>query len=690
MERFGLDNIRNLVLLGHSGSGKTSLAEAVLFNQKQISRLGRVDDGTTAADYDPDEIKRQISINLTVLTMVASGTKINLIDTPGYADFVGEVRSAIRVSEGAIITVCAASGIEVGTEQAWAYCEEAALPRLALINKMDRENADFNKVAAELRARFGNNCAPVQVPIGSQSAFKGIVDLLELKAYLGTEMKESEIPAELQDDVAKYREQLTEAIAETDDGLLEKYLDGQELASEELAAALRRAVAAGKVVPVFAGSATQNIGMAALLQAVTGYLPAPGDGEVVISEGGEEKEVPPAEDAPLAALVFKTMADPYVGKLTCFRVYNGVITSNSQVWNPAHEATERIGQLFILKGKTQEAVNELRAGDIGAVAKLNVTATGDTLCTREKPLTIAPVTFPSPIFSQAVHPKGKADVDKMGPSLARMVEEDPTLSVRRDGETAETVLSGMGDTHLAVAAERMQRKFGVGVELSLPRVPYKETIHSPAKGEHKHKKQSGGHGQYGHVLLDLEPLPRGGGVEFAQKIVGGSVPKNYIPAVEKGVYEGLHEGVLAGYPVVDVKVRLYDGSFHPVDSSEICFKIAGAQAVKKGLGAGQPVLIEPVVNLEVTIPDEFTGDIIADLNTKRARVSGMNPGGGKNIIAAQVPQAEILRYAIDLKSITQGRGSFTMDFSHFEETPPNISQKIIADREAEKKQQQQQ
>lgn len=685
MERFGLDNIRNLVMLGHSGSGKTSFAEAVLFNQKQITRLGKVDDGSTASDYDPDEVKRQISINLTVLTMVASGTKINLIDTPGYADFVGEVRSAIRVSEGALITVCAASGVEVGTEQAWAYGEETALPRLVLINKMDRENADFNKVAADLRARFGNKCTPLQVPIGSQSAFKGIVDLLALKAYLGTEMKETEIPAELQGEVDKYREQLTEAIAETDDGLLEKYLDGQELASEELAAALRRAVAAGKVVPVFAGSATQNIGMTALLQAVTDYLPAPGDCEVTVSQGGDEKKIPAAEDAPLAALVFKTMADPYVGKLTCFRVYNGVITSNSQVWNPAREAAERIGQLFVLKGKAQEAVNELGAGDIGAVAKLNVTATGDTLCTREKPLTIAPITFPSPIFSQAVHPKGKADVDKMGPSLTRMVEEDPTLSVRRDAETAETVLSGMGDTHLMVAAERMQRKFGVGVELSLPKVPYKETMQAPAKGEHKHKKQSGGHGQYGHVLLELEPLPRGSGVEFTQKIVGGSVPKNYIPAVEKGVYEGLHEGVLAGYPVVDIRVRLYDGSFHPVDSSEICFKIAGAQAAKKGLSAGQPVLIEPVMNLEVTIPDEFTGDIIADLNTKRARVSGMNPGGGKNIIAAQVPQAEILRYAIDLKSITQGRGSFTMEFSHFEETPPNVSQKIIADREAEKK-----
>jgi elongation factor G len=686
MERFGLGNIRNFVLLGHSGSGKTSLVEAVLFNEKQVSRLGKVDDGTSASDHDADEIKRKISINLTVLSLQTSGQKINILDTPGYTDFVGEVKSSMRVCDGAVVTVCAASGIEVGTEQAWDSCEVAELPRIIFINKMDRENADFTKVSADLREKFGSKCVPLQIPVGSQSTFSGVVDILTQKAYLGTEMKESEIPAELKDEVATCLEQLTEAVAETDDGLLEKYLDGKEISPEEMSNALHAAVVEGKIVPVFTGSALQNIGIGALLNAVINYLPAPAGCDVVTIEDGGEKRAKPSGDAPLAALVFKTMADPYVGKLTCFRVYNGSVASNSQVWNQGREAPERIGQLFVLKGKSQEPIDELHAGDIGAVAKLSVTATGDTLCTKEKPVKIAAVTFPPPIYSQSVHPKGKADVDKMGPSLTRMVEEDPTLRVKRDAETGETVLSGMGDTQLMVAAERMQRKFGVGVDMAMPKVPYKETIQMPAKGEHKHKKQSGGHGQYGHVLLDLEPLERGHGAEFAERVVGGSVPKNYIPAVEKGVMEGFKEGSLAGFPVVDVKCTLYDGSFHPVDSSEICFKIAGSQAVRKGLAAGQPVIIEPVMNLEVTVPDEFTGDIIADLNTKRARVSGMNPGGGKNIIEAQVPQSEILRYAIDLKSITQGRGSFTMEFSHYENTPQIAAQKIIAEREAEKNQ----
>jgi elongation factor G len=687
MEQYSLENIRNLVLLSHSGAGKTSLSESVLFAAGAITRLGKVDDGTTTSDYEPDEVKRKISINLTLLPCQWKEARINLIDTPGYSDFVGEVRAAIRVSEGAIIVICAASGVEVGSEQVWSYSEEADLSRFIFINKMDRENADFHRTVNELRSKFGSKCVPVQLPIGAQDNFQGIVDLLALKSYIGSEMKESEIPPSLQNEVGSFRNQLVEAVAETDDNLLEKYLEGEELSLEELSDGLRQAVVTGKIVPILVGSALQNIGITLLLDAACKYLPSPKEQAVVIADDSAEqgvRRVEPSQDAPLAALVFKTSADPYVGKLTYFRVYTGAIDSNSQVWNATQGGLERIGQLFILRGKTQEPVSQLRAGDIGAVAKLSLTSTGDTLSTRDNSVKLAPISFPTPVFGEAVHPKSKADLDKLGAALSRLSEEDPTLEVRREADTGETILSGLGETHLEVAAEKMLRKFGVSVDLGTPKVPYKETITIPAKAEYKHKKQTGGHGQYGHVFLELEPLPRGGGSEFADRIVGGAIPKNYIPSVEKGVNEATQEGVLAGYPVVDIKTTVYDGSFHPVDSSDICFKIAGAQALKKGLSQGQPILLEPIMNMEVTVPEEFTGDITGDLNTKRARVLGMNPGGGINVIEAQVPQAEILRYAIDLKSITQGRGSYRVEFSHYEEAPPHVAQKIIAGRQAKK------
>jgi len=686
MEQYGLENTRNVVLLSHSGAGKTSLAEAMLFAAKVINRLGKADDGTTTSDYDPDEIKRKISINLSILPCPWRGSKVNLIDTPGYSDFAGEVRAGMRVSEGAIIVICAASGVEVGSEQVWTYCEEANLPRIICINKMDRENADFSRTLAQLRASFGTKCVPLQLPVGAQSDFRGLVDLLSQKSYIGPAMKEEEIPSSLQGEVDSLHSQLVEAIAETDDSLLEKYLEGEELTAEELGAGLRQGVAAGKIVPVMVGSALQNIGVNPLLDEVCSYLPSPKEQDVLVAgdSAGGVSQLKPSDGAPLAALVFKTSADPYVGKLTYFRVYNGAIESNSQVWNATQGEPERIGQLFVLRGKAQEPVPRLGAGDIGAVAKLNVTGTGDTLSSRDKPLKLVPISFPEPIFSEAVHPKTKADLDKLGAALSRMAEEDPTLVIRREADTGETIMSGLGDTHIDVAAEKMLRKFGVSVELGTPQVPYKETITVPTKAEYKHKKQTGGHGQYGHVLLELEPLSRGSGSEFAEKIVGGSIPKNYIPAVEKGVNEAVQEGVLAGYPVVDIKTTVYDGSFHPVDSSEICFKIAGAQALKKGLSQGQPMLLEPIMNLGVTVPEEFTGDIIGDLNTKRARVSGMNPTGGSNVIEAQVPQAEVLRYAIDLKSITQGRGRYQVEFSHYEEVPLNVTERIKAERQAKK------
>ncbi|HJX13439.1 MAG TPA: elongation factor G [Dehalococcoidales bacterium] len=680
MPKYGLDNIHNTVLLSHGGAGKTSLAEAMLFTAGAIGRLGKVDDGSSTSDYDPDEIKRKISINLSLLPAEWRENKLNIIDVPGYADFVGEVKAGMRVSEGAVIVVCGASGVEVGTEQTWGYCEEAGLPRLIFVNKMDRENADFFKRMDEIKAKLGNKCLALQLAIGAHTGFEGVIDLLTMKAYTGNPAREGDIPENMKAQADSYREKLVEAVAEVDDTLIEKYLGGQEIAPEELTRTLRRAVLEGRIVPVLAGSALQNVGVNRLMDAICDYLPTPKERKVKLV--GSEAD--PTADGPLAALVFKTTADPYVGKLTYFRIYIGVINSNSQVWNSSENANERIGQLFMLRGKAQEPVSQVGAGDIGAVAKLNVTGTGDTLCAQDKPVKIEPITFPEPVFNEAVYPKTKTDIDKMGSSITRLTEEDPTLKVHRELGTAETILSGMGDTHLSVAAEKIQRKFGVNVELALPKVPYRETITTSARTEYKHRKQSGGHGQYGHVLLELEPLPDRGENEFAERIVGGSVPKNYIPAVEKGVHEAYHEGGLAGFPVVGVKTTLYDGSFHPVDSSEICFKIAGSQAFKKGIIEGHPILLEPIMNLSVSVPADLTGEIIGHLNTKRARVLGMNPEGDRNSIEAQVPLAEVQRYAIDLKSMTQGRATYKMAFDHYEEVPAQITQKIVAQRQAAK------
>ncbi len=686
MEQRGLESIRNVVLMSHCGAGKTSLSEAILFTTGTINRLGKVDDGTTTSDYDPAEVKHKISINLSILPCQWKGMKVNILDTPGYSDFVGEVKAAVRVSEGAVIVVCAASGVEVGTEQVWGYSEEAKLARLILINKMDRENANFFGTLEKLQSKFGAKCLAIQIPIGAHNSFQGVVDLLAMKSYTGSPVKEGEVPAELKAQAESFREKLIETVAEIDDRLLERYLGGEEISLEELRDGLRQAVATGRIVPVLAASGLQNVGSSLLLDAISSYLPSPKERKVVVGDSSKTEMIEPSQDAPLAALVFKTTADPYVGKLTVFRVYCGVIESNSQVWNATRNDTERIGQLFILRGKNQEPVPRISAGDIGAVAKLNITATGDTLSNRDKVVKMPPIAFPEPIFNQAVYPKTKADLDKLGASLSRLTEEEPTLRMRRDPDTSETVLSGLGETQLEVAAEKMLRKFGVGVELAIPKVPYRETITAATKAEYKHKKQTGGHGQYGHVLLALEPLPRDSGLEFVDKVVGGRIPKNYIPAVEKGVNEAAQEGVLARYPVTDVKVIVYDGSYHAVDSSEICFKIAGAGALKKGLSEGRPIILEPIMNIKVSVPEDYTGDIIGDLNTKRAQLQGMNPEDGINVIQAQAPLAEILRYAIDLKSITQGRGSFTMEFSHYQEAPAHVTQKIVAEKQAAKAQ----
>ncbi|HEX75690.1 MAG TPA: elongation factor G [Dehalococcoidia bacterium] len=683
MHHYGSEKIRNVVLTSHSGAGKTSLAEAILLDSRAISRLGSVDDGTTTSDYDPDEIKRKISINLSLLPCQWRESKLNFIDTPGYPDFVAEVKSGLRVSEGAIIVVCAASGVEVGTEQVWEYATESKLPCLIFVNKMDRENANFFDTLEDIRNKLGAKCLPIQLPIGSQKDFQGLVDLVTRKGYVGASLQEVEIPSSLLSKVDSYRDKLIEAVVEIDDQLIAKYLDGEEISEEEIHRGIKQATMLGKVVPILLGSALSNTGITLLLDAIHDYLPSPrekGGLTAINTSTGAEEAVEPVSESSLSALVFKTNIDPYVGKLSYFRVYSGTISGNSQVWNVNKGAIERIGQLFILCGKTQDPVPQLSAGDIGAVAKLASTATGDALSSRDHPLKLIPVEFPQPVLNMAVHPRSKADLDKMSTALPKICEEDLTLKVQREPDIGEMLLCGMGGTHLEVASERLSRKFGVEVNLELPKVPYKETITMPVKAEYKHKKQTGGHGQFGHVFLELEPLPRGSGFEFTEKVVGGAIPKNYIPAVEKGVNEARLEGVLAGYPAVDMRVKLYDGSYHSVDSSDISFKIAGAQALKKGLSQGQPVLLEPVVNLTITVPEVFTGDIIGDLNAKRAHVLGMTPGNGTNVIQTQAPLAEVLRYAIDLRSMTQGRGTFTTEFSHYEEVPAPIAQKIITQR----------
>ena len=676
-------SIRNVVLLSHQGAGKTSLAEFMLFTSGAIQRLGSVADGSTTSDYDPLEVERGMGINLSLLPMQWQGMKLNIIDTPGYADFVGEVRSGLRVAEGAIIVICAASGVEVGTEQMWNDTEKGNLPRLIFVNKMDRDNADFLSTLKGIQAKLSPKCLPLQLPVGSQKDFQGIIDLVTMKAYIGADSQEAEIPSALREQAEASREKLVEAAVEVDDKLINKYLEGESINNEEILAAIKKSTVAGKLVPVFAGSALKGMGTRQILDSICSYLPSPEVKDAIVAKNvstGNQEEIKSNSESPLSGLVFKTTADPYVGKLSYFRIYSGVISSNSQVWNGNKNSVERIGQLFTMLGKNQQTVPQVTAGDIGAVARLSLTTTGDTLCTREHPLILPGIEFPKANFSMAIQPQAKTDLDKMSTFLPRICEEDPSLQTRREVDTNEFIISGVGDNHLEIIREKIRRKFGVEVKLDLPKIPYKETITMSANAEHKHKKQSGGHGQYGHVLLELEPLPRGGGFEFAKKIVGGSIPQNYIPSVEKGVNEAKQEGVLAGYPVVDVKVSLYDGSFHPVDSSDIAFKIAGAQALKKGLSQGQPVLIEPIMKLTITVPETYTGDITSDLNTKRGRVLGMNPGNGINVIEAQAPYAELLRYALNLRSLTQGRGSFAMEFDHYEEVPAHLSQKIIADK----------
>jgi elongation factor G len=671
VDSYAPEHIRNVALVGHFGSGKSSIAEMMAFKSGATKRLGSVDEGTSVSDYDPSEIERHISINLASVPVEWKGSKVNVLDTPGYSDFSGEVKAALRVVDAVVVVVGGSNSVEVGTEQTWGYSRELELPAIVVVNKMDRENVDFSGILEDIRSRISGRCVAAQLPVGTAADFKGYVDLVAMKAYVDD--AESDVPASMMADVQAARDKLIEAVVESDDDLLNKYLEGGELTGEEVATAVRRAIADGIAVPVLVSAASHGTGIAGVLDWIVSALPSPAERQPAAGQ-------PEASASTgLQALVFKTTADPFTGKVSYFRVYSGEMSSNSQVWNLNQGENERIGQLFFPMGKQQITTTRVGPGDIAAVAKLGVTATGDTLGVKDSSKPLAGIVFPRPAYTMSVQPETKGDLDKMSTVLPRMIEEDPSLVLRRDADTAETLISGVGDTHLEVVKDKMSRKFGVKVVLSPPSVPYKETITVPTRAEYKHKKQTGGHGQYGHVVLSMEPLEKGGGFGFESKIVGGTIPSNYIPSVEKGVNEAQHEGVLAGFPVVDLKVTLVDGSFHPVDSSDMAFKIATGQAFKKGLQQGQPVLLEPIMDLTIRVPEGMTGDVIGDLNTKRGRVLGMNPEGEYNVITAQAPYSELLKYAIDLRSMLQGRGEFEMSFSHYEQVPGHISQKVVAE-----------
>lgn len=691
MKGLSTQEIRNVALLSHMGAGKTSLVEGLLFAAGAISRLGKVEDGNTVSDFDSEEIRRRCSLQATPLYLFWKEHKINLIDTPGLLDFIGEIQSALPAVEGAFMLVSAVAGVEVGTELYWQNLEKRNIPRAFFINKIDKENTDFNKTLNELTEAFGKSVIPVQIPIGKEASFKGVVDLLRMKALYFQEQtgkfEEQEIPEELKKEAERAREKLIEAVTESDDTLLEKYLEGQEISEEELKSGLRKAIRECKVFPVLTGSATRNQGSAALLDFILDYFPSPLDlGEVQATDPRTQSEITLKIDpqGPLAALVWKTMADPYVGKINVLKIVSGTLRPDSRVWNSTKEIEEKVAQPFYLRGKTQEGAQEIIAGDIGAVSKLAETKTGDTLCLKDQPILLPPIEYPKPVLSASVKPKSKGDEEKISNALARMMEEDPTIDVYRDTEVGQTILSGLGQSHLEATVERMKRKFGVDVILEPPKVAYKETIRTTVKAEGKYKKQTGGHGQYGHCFLEISPLERGKGFEFENRIVGGVIPKQYIPAVEKGVREAMEKGVLAGYPVIDIKVAVYDGSYHPVDSSELAFKIASSMAFKKGVADAKPVLLEPIMSVEVRVPEAYMGDVISDLNSKRGRILGMEAVGRTQVIKAQVPLAEMLTYANDLTSITQGRGYYTMEFSHYEEVPTQIAEGIIEKAQKEK------
>ena len=683
-------DIRNVLLVGHGGSGKTTLLEAMLFASGATTRMGAVEDGNTVSDFEPEEVKKGISVSLGMAPVEWNGVKINVLDAPGYADFIGDVRSGITAADAVVLVVSAVDGVEVQTEVAWELAVEAGLPRAILINKLDRERASFERTLDQLVQAFGTQVAPLELPLGEEHDFEGVADLLGRKAYRygsGPNAEEGEWPDDISGKADPYREKLMEAVAESDDALIEKYLEDGELSEEEVVHGVKRGFAEARIAPVLCAAAARPIGVDRALQFIADEFPSPIDrGPVtVIDKAGEEKQRACDPGEPLTSYVFKTVSDPYVGHITMFRVFSGKVRPDANVYNATKATEERIGQLFALRGKEHESVSEVPAGDIAAVAKLSHTTTGDTLATKDDPVTLPPIHMPEPLLAFAITPKTKGDEDKLSTALSRLREEDPTLRIERSDETHETVMYGMGEAHLDVQIERMKRKFGVEVATTPAKIAYRETIRGPAKGLGRHVKQTGGHGQYAVCSIEVEPLPRGEGFEFVDKIFGGAIPNQFIGSVERGVVKTMAQGVISENPMVDIRCRLVDGKFHSVDSSDMAFQLAGALALKDAAQQAGVVLLEPIVEVDVVVPDAYTGDIMGDLNSKRAKIQGMEgAGAGKQRVKALVPQAEVARYSIDLRSMTGGRAAFSMTFSHYEEVPSHLSDKVIAAAQQEK------
>ncbi len=684
------DRIRNVALIGHRGSGKTSLHEALLFEAGVVNRLGKVEDGTTVSDFEDDEQRREMSIGASVASFEHDGRKINLIDTPGEPSFVADTIASLRVVDAAVVVVNAVMGVEVHTERLWQRADREGLARLVFVNMLDRERADFFRALESLQRAFGNHVVATEIPIGSEHEVSGVIDLIDMKAFVAQgegrgAADEQEIPPELREQAQEYREKLMDEVAENSDELMERYLGDEEIGHDEIVTVLKRGVAEGRIFPVTCGVATRNLGTSRLLQALVEDLPSPAmRGPVTaLDDEGEAIEIPPDEDGELVAYVFKTLADPYAGRLNLFRVCSGVIRGDSHVTNVSRRAKERIGQILVPRGKEHEQVEELGAGDIGAVAKLKETRAGDVLATKDARVAFSGLKLPAPVMAFAYEPKTKGDEEKAVNAIRRLEEEDPTLDVHRDQQTGEQIIAGLTQVHVEVIVDRMRSRFGAEIELHPPRVPYLEAIRKPAKAHGRYKKQTGGRGQFGDCHIEISPAEAGTGYEFVDAIKGGVIPKGFIPAVEKGIGEAMQHGILAGYPIKDLQVRLYDGQYHRVDSSENAFKMAGSMAFKQAMADADPVLLEPVMLLTVSVPEDVVGDVIGDLSSRRGKPLGMEPKGSATEVKAEVPMAEVLDYAPDLRAITGGRGDYTMEFAHHEEVPAHLAQQVIAEASSE-------
>ena len=691
MKVYDAPNIRNVALVGHGGCGKTSLASALLFNGGAANRLGRVEDGTTVTDFDPDEIERQISLQTSLAFAEWKKTKINVLDAPGYANFTAEARSALRVADAALIVVDAVAGVEVQTEKVWGYAEEYGLARLIAVNRMDRENASFERALTSIEGSFGRAAVPVAIPVGEEKDFRGVVDLVAEKALVwgedaSGEFETTDIPEALQEAASTWREKLVEMVAESNEALMEEFFEKGTLPREDLARGLREAVAAGKIFPVVPVSAGRNAGVHTILDAIVELLPSPASRPPAAgTRPGSDEELSreATPDAPVSAFVFKTIIDPHAGRISVFRVYSGTMKSDSAIHNTTRDSAERVGSLLLLQGKNQTQVGEAQAGDIVAVAKLKDTQTGDTLADKANPIVYPAVALPEPATTFAIEPKTRGDEDKISTAFQRLREEDPVLRVTRDPQTHEVLLSGMGQLHIEVVVGRLRKRYKVEVNLKKPKIPYRETIKGSAEGHGRHKKQTGGHGQFADCRIRMKPLGRSEDFQFVDKIFGGSIPKTFIPAVEKGIQEARLKGFVAGYPMVDFEVELHDGQFHDVDSSEMAFKIAGSLAFKDAVSKCRPTLLEPIMSVEIAVPDEYAGSVMGDLSSRRGRPQGMEPKGTLQVIKAEVPLAEMLSYDAELTSMTGGRGSYHMEMDHYDEVPSHLQDKVVATAKAE-------